>query len=151
IEPGSPAQPTDALQAQPGNWDARYRCSACREGDVFLPWMYPASSGPGQVDAEDVFGVDPSTVHLYQGSQEVPLEDNVFGASEYKLPAASAQYRLTLDQANTHTAWDFPSAQPVTDQTPDGFSCGFNQYLGGSGPCAPQPLVFVRYDAGVDL
>ena len=154
-EPGSPAQPVDVLNAQPGRWigddNAPFLCAACREGNVFLPWLYMTSSDPSHASQGPVAGIYPSSVHLYQGTQEIPPTNNAFGFSEYTLSPSAAQYRLTMDQDNTHTVWNFNTAPPTTAQVPDGFSCYYNELLGGSGACAPVPLIFLRYDAGVDL
>jgi hypothetical protein len=89
-------------------------------------------------------------VHLFTGGQEIPPTQNPFGLAEYTLPAQQAQYQLTVDEANSHTTWDFTSAEPTTDHTPPGYAC-VSQFFGITGPCQPAPLIFLRYDAGVSL
>ncbi|HEY1919814.1 MAG TPA: hypothetical protein VGH27_29940 [Streptosporangiaceae bacterium] len=69
----------------------------------------------------------------------------------FQLSPQQEKYQLSLGQGDTTTTWDFTSADPTTDQPPAGTSC-FEYSLGVSdAPCQAQPLIFLRYNSGVDL
>jgi hypothetical protein len=57
---------------------------------------------------------------------------------------------LTVDEGNSHTAWDFTDTAPTVDNTPAGYACA-GIIFGDDSPCQADPLIFLRYDAGVDL
>jgi hypothetical protein len=68
----------------------------------------------------------------------------------YDLPPEPGTYRLTLDHENVHSEWEFSSRVVTTDETPPGYAC-VETIRGTDKPCRPQPLIFLRYDAGVGL
>ncbi|HYJ69826.1 MAG TPA: hypothetical protein VEX15_19405 [Nocardioidaceae bacterium] len=82
-----------------------------------------------------------------------------FGAprfADYNLPAEEQRYTMTLDYNNTHTTWRFLSSRVSEDETPEGFVCSEQIHAAWMGneippPCRAEPLIFLRYDAGVDL
>jgi hypothetical protein len=82
-----------------------------------------------------------------------------FGAPRfagYDLPAEQQRYTMTLDYNNTHTTWKFLSSEVTEDETPEGFVCSEQIHAAWMGneippPCRAEPLIFLRYDAGVDL
>jgi hypothetical protein len=122
-------------------------CAACRQGDMFYPEMYQTFPEAG---LGDVTGYIPSTVTLYQNGQLVP-QGSVEGFPDYQLPAQQADYQLTLDQGKAGTTtWNFSSAQPSKGQAPEGTGC-IGTELGSTDPCQPVPLIFLRYNAGLDL
>ena len=74
----------------------------------------------------------------------------------YDLPPEPKRYTLTLDNGNTHTTWRFWSSQVSEDETPEGFVCPEQIHAVTVDnltppPCRAEPLIFLQYDAGVDL
>lgn len=65
------------------------------------------------------------------------------------LPAEEARYTLELDNGDAVTVWEYDSAQvgePTNVQPCAG------EYLGETaGECRPEPLIFLRYEFGLDL
>ncbi|HEY3957269.1 MAG TPA: hypothetical protein VGM53_28210 [Streptosporangiaceae bacterium] len=132
-------------QAVPGAFPTI--CAACRQGDMFYPEMYQTYPEAG---LGNVTGYIPSTVTLYQNGQLVP-QGSAAGYPAYQLPAQPADYRLTLDQGKAGTTtWDYSSAQPGRGHAPDGTEC-IGTELGSTDPCQAVPLIFLRYNAGLDL
>lgn len=155
----TPSPGVQAAQA-PGTFGFRsvVWCSGCRQGDIFWPQMLVNNPAAGQ--SREVAGFGDVTFRLYHDGKQIPATDSYFFPA-YQLPARQAEYRLTLDHTpaqggglgsseTVHTAWDFRSAAPATDQTPAGTTC-LGNFLGVSGPCQAEPLIFLRYDAGVNM
>lgn len=153
--PGVPTIPSSLIQAG-GQFDTFAVCSGCRQGNDFIPWMYLTSPDPQMTGYDPICcwywaGADPSRVHLFQDGQEIPPTSNDWGLSEYTLPPAQSRYQLSMDVTNSHTTWDFTSAEPTSDAPPAGYACAGGALFGRVGPCQATPLIFLRYDAGTDL
>jgi hypothetical protein len=151
--PGAPAPYTDVYQAQP-DWQLAgllltylNLCVACVQGGTFYPFFYDVNgANPGAV-AESPYGFAPGSIHLYNSAgqeiQPTPLD----GLATYQLPAQQARYTLVTPT----TTWDFSSAEPAADQTPAGTFCAGVYFGVSTAPCQADPLVFLRYDAGLSL
>ncbi|RIQ22520.1 S8 family peptidase, partial [Jiangella rhizosphaerae] len=139
-------------------------CTGCREGDVFYPHLrYTASSDPGQIGWDFVgqygqFGNDGGT-HLYRDGVEVEGGPDPVAATllAYELPPEPADYRLTHRLGPTETAWEFRSGSAGEDLLADPYVCD-SEWLTRllkrpplGTPCRPEPLIFLRYDLGLDL
>lgn len=148
ITAGVPAAPlTVDLPADARRW---FECSGCRQGNTFTPFMSmvtPAGHVAGAIGA-----ADDADVHLHRDGVEVPKAPPAFGSRlNYALPPQQARYRLTSTTDQLRATWDFTSGQVTKDETPDGFAC-LRTFVGGSKePCRPDPLLFLRFDAGLDL
>jgi len=142
--PGAVAVSPELSQAQPGLWEPEALCAFCRQGDVFYPIYYQVSQDPYVQDGAYIF--DTSKAHLYSGGQEIkPVP--VGGVPAYTLPSGPANYRFTMTQANTTTDWSFGSATPTATQTPSIFGCAGTILVKSTAPCAPTPLILLRYNA----
>ncbi|SDT39306.1 S8 family serine peptidase [Jiangella sp. DSM 45060] len=139
-------------------------CAGCREGDVFYPHLrYTASSDPGQIGWDQVgqFGqlANDRNTHLYRDGVEVAGGPDPVGRTllAYQLPPEPADYRLTHRFGPTETAWEFRSGTADEDLLADPYVCDSEWMtrvlkrppLGT--PCRPEPLIFLRYDLGLDL
>jgi hypothetical protein len=152
--PGIPIVSTALHTAQPGRFDSFAVCAGCRQGNVFVPWMYLTSADPQIIgfDLESFWAAaDPNRVHLFRDGQELQSVDNPFGAAAYRLPPDTGRYHLTVDEDNSQTAWDFTDSVPTADATPPGYACVPAALGLDSGPCRADPLIFLRYDAGATL
>jgi hypothetical protein len=49
-----------------------------------------------------------------------------------------------------HTSWEFTSGAVTHDDIPDGYVCLETALRISARPCRPEPLIFLRYDAGVE-
>ncbi|SEF18664.1 S8 family serine peptidase [Jiangella alba] len=139
-------------------------CTGCREGDVFYPHLrYTASSDPGQIGWDQVgqfgqLGNDRNT-RLYRDGVEIAGGPDPVGRTllAYRLPPEPADYRLTHRFGPTETAWEFRSGTADEDLLADPYVCDSEWMtrvlkrppLGT--PCRPEPLIFLRYDLGLDL
>ncbi len=140
------------FQAQPGKFDGANAavavCAGCRQGDIFWPLFNKVSGAdPRLIDGPYVFA--PADIHLYQGGpggQEIQPID-VGGFAAFELPAQEAAYRFTASFGNTATSWGFSSAEPDSNQVPDGVGCAGSALTGSTDPCAADPLIFLRYNA----
>jgi hypothetical protein len=160
--PGAVAAPADVYQAQPGKFfgpaDYTTLCAFCRQGDTFYPLFYPTSAGaPRRIINGGMEGFDPSSIHLYQGSQEIPQTLLLGTYPVYQLPAQPGSYRLTTaytsqeaPDSTIDTDWQFTSAQPATDQAPSGYAC-VGTLFGDTSPCSADPLIMLRYNSFPDL
>jgi hypothetical protein len=132
-------------QAVPGVFTTD--CAACRQGDMFYPEMYQTYPEAG---LGNITGYIPATVTLDRNGQLVP-QSSIEGFPDYQLPAQLADYQLTLDQGKAGTTtWDYSSAQPTRGHAPDGTVCVGTE-LGSTAPCQAVPLIFLRYNAALDL
>lgn len=71
----------------------------------------------------------------------------------YDLPAESARYTFEAEVDGVHTEWEYSSDRPAEDAAPELRPC-MGEALGldtGGDPCRPEPLIFLRYDLGVDV
>ena len=127
-------------------------CAACRQGDAFYPFLHLTSPGErhtlGQYGRPFGFG----EMHLFRDGVEIEESPPLIGAfTTYTLSPDPATYRLTLDQGGSSTEWTFESFRPEQDAVPPGHDCVETQFTAATTPCAPQPLLFLRYDADVGL
>ncbi|WP_053205721.1 S8 family serine peptidase [Jiangella muralis] len=139
-------------------------CTGCREGDVFYPHLrYTTSADTDQIGWDSIgqfgpLGNDRNT-HLYRDGVEVAGGPDPVGRTllAYQLPPEPADYRLTHRFGPTETAWEFRSGTADEDLLADPYVCDSEWMtrllkrppLGT--PCRPEPLIFLRYDLGLDL
>lgn len=151
--PGSYAISPDILRNQPGKYDGYPNplayCSFCRQGNTLYPVMY-LSAGADPALEDGAYGFPADSIQLYHDGQELQQTPFAGDLVSYRLPAGAARYRLVARDNATTTTWDFTSSAPSTDRTPTGTACP-GAFLGASDPCAPDPFLFLRYDAGTDL
>ncbi|MGH9244841.1 MAG: S8 family serine peptidase [Acidimicrobiales bacterium] len=127
-------------------------CAACRQGDTFYPFVHQISPGPHHITGRYGTPFGSEEIHLYRDGDEIPEAPPYIGAFvAYDLPPEPTQYRLTVDDQNSHTTWDFTSATVTDDETPPGYECFETFFAGASTPCRAEPLIFLRYDARVGL
>ncbi|WP_166658726.1 S8 family serine peptidase [Kribbella sp. VKM Ac-2571] len=143
-DPGIGAAPADMPRTQLG-------CSGCRQRNTFFPVVALT-----QADRHDAGALGAMTgdadVHLYRDGLEVPKADPWMGdVVNYELSPERARYHLTIADEKTSTAWDFSSSEVTDDETPPGFACVKTLLAGSTAPCRPEPLIFLRYDAGLGL
>jgi subtilisin family serine protease len=127
-------------------------CAGCRQGDAFYPFMHPNSSEPNHALGRfgTPFGGD--SFRLFREGVEVPQAPPFFGAvTTYHLPPEPARYRLTHVFRNAQTSWDFGSSTVTAEATPPGYWCPERFFFNVTTPCRAEPLLFLRYDADVDL
>lgn len=70
----------------------------------------------------------------------------------YDLPEESAQYTLEVTTEGTTTKWAYHSDRPTESDVPETQPC-IEEALQqpNVGECRPEPLIFLRYDLGLDL
>ncbi|SES95609.1 S8 family serine peptidase [Nonomuraea wenchangensis] len=115
-------------------------CSICRQGDVL--WTNHTEIGAQGQSGDTLIG----GTRLYRNGTEIPAV-LMGGLPAYPMPKEAGDYRLTFDNPGTGTSaeWTFRSATVTTDATPPTHVCvGF--LAGVTGPCRPEPVVFVAYD-----
>lgn len=148
--PGPPVSPLAAMQAQPGEWNRAWVCSGCRQGDTFYPHTYVARAETAH--GGNAIGVQPASVHLFRGDEEIAQAPPFLGQfAAFQLPPERASYRLTMAHANTNTEWRFSSSRVTGSATPPGFACLETIHRSSATPCRAEPLIYLRYDAPVDL
>ncbi|MFF4826612.1 hypothetical protein [Streptomyces sp. NPDC001312] len=69
----------------------------------------------------------------------------------YDLPAESARYTFQAETNGVKTAWEYTSDRPAKPDTPTSQPCVADVVLKETGPCRPEPLIFLRYDLDLDL
>lgn len=69
----------------------------------------------------------------------------------YDLPAESARYTFQAETNGVKTAWEYTSDRPTKPDTPTSQPCIADVVLKETGPCRPEPLIFLRYDLGLGL
>jgi subtilisin family serine protease len=127
-------------------------CAGCRQGNAFYPFMHRNSSEATHALGRfgTPFGGD--TFRLFRDGVELPQAAPFFGAvTTYQLPPEPGRYRLTHSYQNSQTAWDFTSSAVTEDATPRGYWCAEAFFFNATTPCRAEPLLFLRYDADVDL
>jgi subtilisin family serine protease len=150
-----------ALEHPPGLEEARDRnlvpfpfalCAGCRQGDAFYPFMHRNSSEPTHALWRFGTPYGGDTFRLYRDGVELPQAPPFFFAvTTYELPPEPARYRLTHQHQNTQSAWEFTSARVTEEATPPGYWCPETFFFNVTTPCRAEPLIFLRYDAPVDL
>ncbi len=68
----------------------------------------------------------------------------------YDLPAESARYTFEAETNGVKTVWEYTSATATEADAPELQPC-MGEVIGNSGECRPEPLIFLRYDLGLDL
>lgn len=69
----------------------------------------------------------------------------------YDVPEESARYTFEAETNGVKTVWEYTSAKPTSGDAPELQPC-MAAYLGDDqGECRPEPLIFLRYDLGLDL
>ncbi|MEU9507384.1 hypothetical protein AB0D32_14005 [Micromonospora sp. NPDC048170] len=71
-------------------------------------------------------------------------------AVTYDLPAESARYTFEAETDGVKTQWEYLSAKPTADDVTKSQPC-MGEVLGIEGECRPEPLIFLRYDLGLEL
>ncbi|MFB6874912.1 hypothetical protein [Streptomyces sp. NPDC056323] len=69
----------------------------------------------------------------------------------YDLPAESARYSFQAETTGVKTAWEYTSDRPTKSDTPKSQPCVADVVVKDPGACRPEPLIFLRYDLGLDL
>jgi hypothetical protein len=154
LAPGAFAPWTGVDQAQPDKFPNP--CAACRQGNTFWPVFYLVSgASPDVIQFLYAFTPD-DDIHLYdQAGQEITATP-VDGLVTYQLPPQQGRYRLVTQYGSTSayngasTTWDFTSSEPASNQAPEGTWC-VAVTTSSTEPCRADPLVFLRYDAGLSL
>jgi hypothetical protein len=143
----APESQAGVYQAQPGLFGAL--CMGCRQGNTFWP-VFALVNGANPAGSNGGGGFAPGTIQLYnQAGQEI-APTLAGGVATYQLPPQQARYKLVVPY-DTTTTWDFTSAEPTADQTPQGTVCTGSELGESTAPCQADPLVFLRYDAGLSL
>jgi hypothetical protein len=69
----------------------------------------------------------------------------------YDLPADSARYSFKADTHGVQTVWEYTSDRATKSEAPTSQPCIAGDLVKDPGPCRPEPLIFLRYDLGLDL
>ncbi|MGW1842884.1 hypothetical protein [Streptomyces sp. NPDC001966] len=69
----------------------------------------------------------------------------------YDLPAESARYTFQAETNGVKTAWEYTSDRPAESDAPKSQPCVADVVVKDPGPCRPEPLIFLRYDLGLEL
>jgi subtilisin family serine protease len=122
-------------------------CTICRQGDVLIPTFHQVV-GNGRQSVPGSFYA-PDTRLFRQDGTEIPKTSppRFPNMPLFSLPKESGTYRLELNGGGTVAAWTFNSRARDADTVSPRHICPGWMY-GTSGPCNPQPLVFVGYDLG---
>lgn len=144
--PGPVAVPVDVLRlydsAEPGSYQRFLPCNFCRHVDKFVA-SFSGVSGDGRANGSFVA---PATTHLYRDGVEIPIGGPF--TFPFTLPEEEANYRLTLSEGTNTVEWTYRSATVTEPTAPGPYTCLTEIYDGLTGPCRPEPLVFVAYDLG---
>lgn len=68
------------------------------------------------------------------------------------LPEDAERYTLEVETDSVTTSWEYVSDQPADGDEPEAQPC-MSEMLGeaSAGDCRPEPLIFLKYDLGLDL
>jgi len=71
----------------------------------------------------------------------------------YDLPAESGRYTFEAETNGVKTVWEYNSDRPTTGDAPEMQPCiaEWTAEADKAGPCRPEPLIFLRYDLGLEL
>ncbi|MFK0124302.1 hypothetical protein ACIQSP_13385 [Streptomyces nigra] len=69
----------------------------------------------------------------------------------YDLPSKSARYTFQTQTDDVRTVWEYTSAKATKNDTPRQSPCVGELVDGDTSACRPEPLIFLRYDFGLDL
>jgi hypothetical protein len=144
----APENQAGLYQAQPGLFETL--CAGCRQGNTFWP-VFDLVNGANPAGSSGGGGFALGAIQLYnQAGQEI-APTLAGGVATYQLPAQQARYKLVAPFDNTTTTWDFTSAEPAADQTPQGTVCAGSDIGESTAPCQADPLVFLDYNADLSL
>ncbi|WP_327025032.1 hypothetical protein [Micromonospora sp. NBC_01739] len=68
----------------------------------------------------------------------------------YDLPPESARYTFEAETNGVKTVWEYTSGKATEGDVSELQPC-MGDIVGGAGECRPEPLIFLRYDLGLDL
>ncbi|WP_406382128.1 hypothetical protein [Streptomyces sp. NBC_01618] len=69
----------------------------------------------------------------------------------YDLPAQSARYSYEAETNGVKTVWEYTSDRPTKPDAPTSQPCIADAIVKDPGACRPEPLIFLRYDLGLEL
>lgn len=71
----------------------------------------------------------------------------------YDLPAEEGRYTLEVETDGVVTVWEYTSSRPASDEADELQPCIADVFglTPTPQPCRPEPLIFLRYDLGLDL
>jgi subtilisin family serine protease len=132
-------------------------CTFCRQdGHLFTYFRLftaGAVTGPGEGNGtspereEHFFDFD---VRLFRDGTEIePVPGLPWDL--FPLPAERGNYRMTARGKKTDVTWTFSSAEPVSDTRQPGYGCFPEVFLGRTGPCAQERILFANYDLAGSL
>jgi hypothetical protein len=154
--PGAATVSQAVIAAQPGKWanpsNNLAGCAFCRQDNTFYPLTYEISGAdPSVFDNPWLFS--DGTTSLSSGGKVIQ-PSLVDGFVTYPLPAARARYEFsttlgssfTDSQGSVATSWQFTSG-PSSASAPPGYGCVGTLLSGSTSPCAPVPMILLRYNA----
>lgn len=145
LVPGTSTVSAQAAQARPNMGEDQ--CSVCTQDGFLLPSFALVSGANPRMGEE--FTPDSSRLFTGSGAQVPATTDHNWPA--FPLPAKPAWYRLVTNYKNTSTSWKFKSAPQSANTAPAVQPCIGTIMHFSTGPCAAQPLIFLRYDASTSL
>ncbi|MFC4122875.1 S8 family peptidase [Nonomuraea zeae] len=120
----------------------RLECPMCRAGDIFMA-SYSLVNGNGEQGREDTYAN--ALAKLSKDGKELPrYQGSIYPL--YNLPKEEGVYRLEQSGRGNTNVWTFRSKGRDKATVTDTHTCVLLPQL--TGPCGPQPLVFVGYDLG---
>ncbi|MCX4537160.1 hypothetical protein [Streptomyces sp. NBC_01669] len=69
----------------------------------------------------------------------------------YDLPTQSARYSFEAETNGVKTVWEYMSDRPTKPDAPTSQPCIADAIVKDPGMCRPEPLIFLRYNLGLDL
>jgi subtilisin family serine protease len=142
----------------PAGAPEREVCSGCREGDLLIPPQFEVDGSPQHLAF--LSGAGTTAARMFRDGTQIPV-DTAAGYPRFRLTPEPASYRLELETAQfgvpslrtlatrTQTSWTFRSARPAPDALlPPQYACRISI---SAGPCEFEPLIYPRYDLGLDL
>ncbi|MEV6965892.1 hypothetical protein AB0M47_12330 [Hamadaea sp. NPDC051192] len=154
LVPGAPELPAKVFEARPGDFDGGdfytsvTMCSFCRQGSTFYPLLHLVTgASPNIVNGAYIFA--PENLHMYADGQELTQGSDFIWGAVYDLPEEAKRYELTGSNNGgaTTTKWGFTSSAPTAAAQQQGTWCP--QGIGVL--CRSESLLFLRYDAGLDV
>ncbi|MGW0819477.1 hypothetical protein ACWD00_40940 [Streptomyces viridiviolaceus] len=71
--------------------------------------------------------------------------------ASYDLPAKAARYTFEAETNGVTTQWEYVSDRPAKGDAPKSNPCMGDVVGDNRAACRPEPLIFLRYDLGLDL
>ncbi|WP_162908231.1 hypothetical protein [Allorhizocola rhizosphaerae] len=69
----------------------------------------------------------------------------------YDVPPESARYKFEAETNGVTTQWEYTSSRPAAGDAPEQQPCMATALGVTEGECRPEPLIFLRYDLGLQL